>query len=536
MGRGRGKLATLALLLVATAALAEDGAVEPAIVVRAVRPDQQAEAVIRLFEGSRAAHPAAAMAAWRRATGDANALGKPIQAVAAMFNPEMTAEWRAFQDAELVAGLDLADGWQWFATVPHDGGEIAALVTSLRLSGGADEPPLGEPPLAVQRLGGPGAAMAAVSPGGTVFGSRRPELAEALARLRAPLGPKEEPTDLLPLTAEDSGFRLVFEPGRLPGDFRAAPNPSRLLAAAKSTGLEAVVGFLSLRDDHLGLDLASRFDPARPTALLKTPPIDPAWLAWMPSDSTQAAVALALGREPAFRDALFDVVDRIDRADPARAQLQPLRVRLNLLATVRGVRLEADLWPLLRGASLATFADPEKPGTTSGALLALHTDRSEDADSILRRVVLPLAPLFGGSRPANGPAEAVATLGRASGRPVEAVASGTTVLVGWGEGAVATALKSAQAPERSVAGLIGGDESRPVGRAGVFWPGRAGLPIPGGDDPASPLAATLAESAPVVWRGGWEGGRAWDVIRWGDLRRSVARFLERVPQAPPEAP
>ncbi|WP_165248796.1 hypothetical protein [Paludisphaera soli] len=527
-------VAILTLLALATSARAGDAEIEPAVVVRAIRPDRQAEAVLGLFEGSRAAHPAAAMAAWRRATGDANALGKPIQAVAAIFNPEMAAEWRAFRDAELALGLDPAGGVRWSATVPHDGGEVAAVVTSLRLSGGGDEPPLGEPPLAVARLGPPGATLAAESPHGTAFASDRDELAAALARLPKSRFPGDGPLELLPIAPEESGFRIDFLPGRLPADLGEIPGRERLIRAAKATGLEAVAGFLSLRDDHLDLDLASRFDASNP-ALLETPPLDPSWLSWMPAGSTQAAFALAMGRSPAYRDSLFDVADRIDRGEPDRAQLQPLRVRLNLLATVRRVRLEVDLWPLLRGVSLATFADAESPGTTAGAILALHSDGPEEAARILKRVVLPLAPLLGGA-PAQGPDEAVVPLGRASGRPVEATARGATVLIGWGVGAVATAVRSAEAPERSAAAWIGGMQERPVGRAGVIWPGRAGLPIPGVDDPTSALATTLAEAAPIVWRGGWEGGRAWDLIRWGDLRRSVARFLERVPQAPPEAP
>src|SRR5208337_5695065 len=51
------------------------------IVVRLIHPDRQAAAVLRLFEGCAAPHPAAALAAWKRSTRDPNQLGKPLEAV-----------------------------------------------------------------------------------------------------------------------------------------------------------------------------------------------------------------------------------------------------------------------------------------------------------------------------------------------------------------------------------------------------------------------------------------------------------------------
>jgi len=516
MTRRRGSEALLALLLPCLPGVAR--AEEPAAVVRAVRPDRQAGAVIGLFDGSKAPSPAAAMAAWRRATGDADGLPKVLQAIAALFNPETAEEWRAFRDAELAATLDADGRPRWSAVVPHDDGSLAALVTSFRLSGGSDDPPLGDPPAAVARLGGPDAAVASVTPRGTAFAGRREDLADALSRLARPASEIPQP-DLLPIGPEDSGFRLAFEPARLPADLRGVPNLLRLAEAARATGAERIVGFASLRDDHLDLEFASRFGASTPAPVLRTPSIDPAWFDFMPADATQAAAAFAVGREPAFVDAMFDVVDRIDRADPARAGLQPLRVRLNLLATLRGVRLEADLWPKLRGVGAAAFADPGRPGSTAGAIVALHADGPDEAEAILAKVAAPAL----GSLVRDG------TLALAR--------RGSTVLVAWGPHALDVALKSAEAPGSSIAGLVGegGAGAREVGRAGLFWPGRVRLSGIN-DDPASPLAATLAEAAPVAWRGGWDDGRAWDVIRWGDLRRPVARFLERVPQAPPEVP
>lgn len=498
--------------LYSVSAYAEDKAVEPALTVRAVGPDRQAAAVLKLFEGAKATSPAAAMAGWRRAAREPNGLPKAVQAVAAAFNPEMVAEWRAFRDTVLTAGLDPEGLPHWSAVAPHDDGALAAMVTSMRLSGGGDEPPLGSS--RVERLGGEGSALAAVTTRGTAFASTRDDLAAALARLSR--SQVDAMADLLPLRPEDSGFRFVFDPACLPAEFPASVIQARAVAGARAAGLEAMAGFLSLRDDHLDLDLASRFSAESPS-LLDTPAVDPAWLSWMPADATLAAATLATGPGPAFWDALFQVADRVDRADPVRSQLQPLRVRLNLTAALRGVRLEADLWPLLRGASGGVLGEPTRSGNVSGAILTLHTDRPEDADRILKRVVQP----------------SIAGAARVGGKPVEAIARGTTVVVAWGEGALATALKSAELPDRSAATIIGRDD-RPIGRAAFFRPILVDFSRFDGAD--SPLTRTFAEAAPVVWRGGWAGGRAWDVVRWGDLRRSVARFLDRVPQAPAEAP
>jgi hypothetical protein len=523
IGRIWGASAFLATLTAAAtmSARAGDAAFERALTVEAVRPDRQAGAVVDLFRGSRAANPAAAMASWRRATGDPEGPGKTVQAVLALFNPETAREWRALHGASLSAGLDADGRLRWSAVVPSDDGTIAALVASLRLSGGSDEPPTpeGRP---VRRLGGPDAAVAVVAPSGVALAGRRSELDAALARLSAGETPGIPGRD----DADVDGFHVAFLPELLPT--QPPIEWARPVAAARASGLRRANGVVSLRDDHLDLDLASEFDPAK-AALLDVPPIDRAWLAWLPADAN-VAVAVSAGRGPAFWDALFDLADRVDRADPARAGLQPLRARLNLVAMVRGVRPEVDLWPLIRGVAAGTFAD--RTGAPA-AVAAIVTGSPQEADRILRRVVLPLAPMLGGKPTAAPDPGAIFAIGRASGRPVEAAARGETVLIGWGEGALDRALASAETPERSAAALVSADGPA-AGRVGFFRPGLVAPP----DSlvSASPLAATLAEAAPVAWRGGWDDGRAWDVVRWGDLRRVVARFLERVPQAPPEAP
>src|SRR5271157_5311927 len=137
------------------------------IVVRLVHPDRQAAAVLHLFEGCAAPHPAAALAAWKRSTRDPDQLGKPLEAVISFFNPEMVREWSVFHEARFQLEFDPETGsGRWRLTVPGDDGTLAALITALRLSGGGNEAPVGNGTIAVNRLGGPGAAVAARIGGG----------------------------------------------------------------------------------------------------------------------------------------------------------------------------------------------------------------------------------------------------------------------------------------------------------------------------------------------------------------------------------
>src|SRR5438477_7441967 len=69
----------------------------PAVTVRLVGPDRQGAQVLDWFRGARAPHPAAALAAWRRATG--RHLSKAREAAIAAFNPEMVRELRVLDGA-----------------------------------------------------------------------------------------------------------------------------------------------------------------------------------------------------------------------------------------------------------------------------------------------------------------------------------------------------------------------------------------------------------------------------------------------------
>jgi hypothetical protein len=465
----------------------------PAVTIRLVRPDRQGERLIALFQGTRAAHPAAALSAWKRARGDRSDLGKPAEAAIAALNPATVRELRTLDGAEIVLRLDPGDGrLRWRAVVPRDDGTFAAVATALALTDGGSDPPLDG--IAVDRLGPPGAPVMARLPNGLALAGSRAELVEARDRPRiAPGGP-----------AADSGWFVHLDPDALgatgPLALRRAGEALRALQCA---GLDAVAG---LRGDTFSVALTARLDARRDPA----PPIDPRWLDWIPATGTVAAVVLAIDPKPEAWDALFALADCVERVDPARAAVAPVRTRLNLLATAAGVHAEVDLWPPLRGLTLGVFTDEE--GTFRGGFLALHVENEADAERLSGQVLPRLAGSFLKTKP-----PAVAR-------------RGASVLLGWGDATLPACLDAAADPDRSAGAAIraswGPDLPQ---RAGAFWPARLRALAP----PGSPAASALAEAPPVVWSGRDEAKTARETVEWTGLRRVVRRFLERIPLDPP---
>jgi hypothetical protein len=532
----------LASMIWAISARGADGRDDgPSAVFRLVHPDHQAAAVLKLFEGSRAPHPAAALAAWKRATREPNRLGKSTEAVISFFNPEMIPEWKVLHGAECRLGIDPDKGTRlWSLVVPGDDGTFAALITALRLTGGDQEAPAADGKPAVERLGGPGAAVGTRrGPGREVtLASSRAALEQAVPR----------PADLLPLAgALESGLVFRVDPGRHGQPASAGLTMRRAVELARGLGCRAALGSLGLSGDRLAIEVETELDPGHAVSRpgLDTSAIEPAWLSWIPAEEVAACACLALGRGPGFWDGAFDVADRVDRADPARADLAPLRTRLNLLATMAGVRLEADLWPHLRGATFALLTDPANPGRAGRALLALHLDENSAARRLADEVAPRLSGLAGGlkkaARPTSGtqgpkgvPIDPSASrpLGRFGGRPLEVVIRDRTVLIGWGEGALGAALRAGERHEGSVATLMAISEtlpgSRPPGRVAALWPGRMPIPVKGLDG-LTPLARALAQGPPITWVGWNHADRAADRISWPGLSATIRRFLEAIP-------
>ena len=496
-----------AVILGAGPARADDPpepAPRPAVTIRLEGPDRQLGRFLGLFEGAKAPSPAAALAGWKRSAGGPRGLSKRGEAVIALFNPAMVPELRTLDGAEVAVGFDGEGRARWSATVPADDGTFAALATALALTDGAAEPPLGAAP--VDRLGPPGSALMARVGSSVVAAGTRADLRAALGR------PSSTPAPAAP------GLRFRLDPAAL-GD--AGPLPRRRLAAALGAlGCREIRGHAALDGEALALVVAGRW-PDRPAPARA---LDPAWLDWFPADETIAAVALALDPRPEAWDAAFAAADRVDKADPARADLAPVRSRLNLLALAAGVRPEADLWPHLLGVSAGVAAAP-----IDGALVALHLDGEAAAARVADRVLPRLAARF--RLDAGGPAEidGARRLGRLAGRPLDVARRGATVLLAWGEPTLRDALEAGAHPRRSAgAALRPAPGSLPPRRAGVFWPGRLpGLPA------ASPLSFALKDAPPVLWSGGGDGPGTHDELRWAGLRGAIHRFLDRLPMDPP---
>jgi len=544
---------------------AEPAGAADALVIRLVHPERQAAAVLNLFEGSRAAHPAAALAAWKRATHEPDQLGKTVEAVIAFFNPEMAAECRIFRDAELHLNLDPANGRpRWFAIVPYDDGTLAAAVTAARLSDGGEEPPVIDEghPLAVVRLGKPGAPLSLQFDDALVVASSRDELMRGLRQVRAG-GPRSEGNVVQPIdghasdvrssrvpgTQIDSGLIFDLDPAGLVVAGSGSLELRRAVELIRGLGCRRLRGNLALKGDRLGLELTSSFEAAaradRPAAV-----IDPAWLEGIPSARAMGVISLAIDPSAAFWDSALALADRVERLDPARSGLAPLRARINLFAVSAGARPEADLWPHLRGITLSVMGEPDRPGRPTGLLLALHADTEPSAERLATEFLPRLGALIpGGNRGGEpvrdasagrtatkadaGESRRIGMLGR---RAIVVWRRGRNVLVAWGDDALIDSLQKKEKPDRSVATTcqkLAREGRGAPQRFGVIWPARC-LPPFRGLDATTPAYRALSDDPPLVWWGWSDTAVAHDSFECPELRQRVRRFLDRIPQNPPQ--
>ena len=138
-----------------------------------------------------------------------------------------------------------------------------------------------------------------------------------------------------------------------------------------------------------------------------------------------AVMTLAFRPTEEFWRSAFALADRVEKTDPARAQVAPLRIRLSLMARTAGVRFEADVLQHLRGITLAVFGGPNRPGRATGGLATLHF-ASETAAA---RVVALAGP----------------GLAKVVGREVSIWQNGRDGFVAWGSG-VSEACRTASGP------------------------------------------------------------------------------------------
>jgi hypothetical protein len=507
------------------------------LIVRLVHPDRQAAEYLRLFEGSRAASPAAALATWKQSTRNLGQLGKPIEAMIAMFNPDMVPEWRVLDGAELQLGFDPGDGSpRWFAIVPHDDGTVAAAITAARLTYPDDEPLREEGrETPVARLGRSGVPLAVQVGSRLTLGSSRAELLRGIHCSPASFDPGH------PI---DSGLFFRLDAKRMTTPRSGSLALRRTVEALHGMNCRRVEGTLAVKVGRLSFDITTTLEGPQtpPREAAKTQTVEPKWLEHFPADNLMAIVSVAVDPEPTSWARVFSLADRVERADPARVGVAPLRTRLNLFAVAAGVKPEADLLPHLRGVSAGIWGDPRQPGKPVGALLVLHVDETPNAERLAQDFVPRLGSLLqgraGAGQPAGPPPGEPRRVGILLGRNLSVWQQRRDVMIAWGDDALTAPLKWKVPPPRSVAAVY--DGSRREGRAapqrfGAFWPGRLIRP----DNSLNPSPATLrafADDPPVVWWGWNDGNRALDEFQWPDLAGRVRRLLETIPLDPPRVP
>lgn len=469
-----------------------------ALTIRLVHPDRQLERLIALFKGARAPHPAAALAAWKRATRDLQGFAKASEAAIAALNPGMIRELRNFDGGQIGLGLDPENGnLRWYVVAPRDDGALSALTTAMALTdGGPDTPYLD---MQVDRLGRPGAPLSLRIPGKLALAGSRDDLPSALDAAGA--------LKNLELSENASGWIVKFNPEALP--LAGSTTGRRLVEAVRASGWRSLEGRAGIEGETVEVAMTGELKTT-----LGGPIIEPTWLDWIPASEVIAAGAFSIDASPQAWDARFAWADRVERAAPGNDSLAPLRTRLTLLSLGTGVQPEVDLFPQVRG--LTAFATSNQKGEIAAIVAALHVADAQVAERLATRFVPRLASAIGQAK-LEPRAEGGLILGEVWNQPIVMVQRGSTLLFGWGESPLAASLSAKDDPARSAGATVRAFwGSLPSHRLGAVWPGQLGNPL-------------LADAPPVAWVGRNETKATQDVVRWTGLRGVVQRFLERVP-------
>ena len=233
-------------------------------VIRLIHPECQATQVLKLFEGSRVPHPAAALAAWKTAAAQqGDALGKTLEAVIAFFNPEMANEWAA------CIRLSWSSTGTKHTTVPNGTESCRATMARWRPASRHRVSPTAATSLLwtsrVKRSPSPGSddrdrSWPHSRGAALVFGTTRDELLKAVERsVLLRLGRLPVPIPNEPL---ESGLGFVLDVSRLPVG-QSGPLPLRLAGELlRGLSCRGLHGTLSLNGESLRLesttDLARR--------------------------------------------------------------------------------------------------------------------------------------------------------------------------------------------------------------------------------------------------------------------------------------
>ena len=397
---------------------------------------------------------------------------------------------------------------RWRALIPGDDGSFAAITTALALTDGAADEPLGN--RLVLRLGGAGSAVATRADRRLLLASDREELrggALAIKVRRSSHRFPESQESTSTLTRRNWNRRRSYP-------FGESSRRLRALGSAQCSGR------LRLEGDTLSFELTSSIDrPPQASAA-----IEPSWLDPIPVSGTIAAFAVAFEPTPEAIAAAFALADRVEKADPAHADVAPIRTRLNLLAAVARVRPDIDVWPRVKGVSGFLLADERKD--IGGALIVVHMVDGESAKRMVAETIPRLLATY--SKPARPDAPAQLTF---QGQTINAEVIDRDVWLTWGQKLLAPPLSTPRGSRPDRRGLdcerVGKFESRNA-------PGPSG-PDASGHSPrsGSALDRVLDEAPPVVWLGSLDGRTLVDVIQWKGLHDLVKQVLDVLPLDPP---
>ena len=492
--------AALLLALVPTAqCLAANDPPTEAVALELCRPGDQLARVLDLFSKTKVPHPAAALAAWKRAKPAVHSLGKGTEAIIALLNPEMVAELTGLDAARGVIVLGGDPGpVRWRVTLPRDDGAFEAFISALTLTEGRSAEPLHGVP--VRELGKQGSALAAADGRGIAFASDRAELDTAINLLKI----------AAPVSSRLSGLHFRVVPEGL--SLTTSLNLQRLRAGLMALGSEEIVGRFHLEADSIDADWVSTL---KPNPALNRARIELTWLDGLPAENALAAFASPVETDPKSLEQLFAIADRIEKADPSRREVAPLRIRLNLLAATRGVRPETEIWPKLRGLSAVVSA--QAPGVPLRVVVGLHA-RDVDAAKALASITLP--KLLGNK--AGGGA------GDIGGQTIGFEQRDATVWIGYGEGALRLSIEADSQTKPSVGGILRkATPAAPPSHFAAIWPGK----LPDIVSREDALADALAGSPPIIWTADSDGIPLRGRIVWGNLRDTLKRWLDAVPMA-----
>jgi hypothetical protein len=281
----------------------------------------------------------------------------------------------------------------------------------------------------------------------------------------------------------------------------------RVLKGLVEAGCQRVELTSGIEGEEFRVSVLARYQS---TPWISKAKIDPDWLLPTAANELAAAFCFAVDPSPQGWNSLFSWLEGVEKADPARAGLAPLRLRVALITGGTGFRPETELYPHLRGISAYAFVGEGQP--VGSGLVGLHFANADKARSFVETTLPRVSKQArqGEPRVAADGTRSWPELGSLG--PVSTRAVGSTVWLGWQPGSL-DRLKPKSEGAAS-AWLKETVSSRPNCQRLLV---------------ARPNAAFefLPSASAILWLGTGEGAETRDEIRWTDLRGCVRATIDR---------